>query len=65
MLALVPVILQLVEAGVTIAPQLISAGKTEVDLFNSGAAPTAAQRAQIDAALEAANTALQNAQPAP
>jgi hypothetical protein len=68
MLTLLPVILQLVEAGVTVAPQLIAAGKTEIDLFNSKAAPTQAQKDQIDAALEAAleaaNTALQNAQPA-
>jgi hypothetical protein len=65
MLTLLPVILQLVEAGITVAPQLIAAGKTEISLVNAGAAPTAAQMAQIDAALDAANTALQNAQPAP
>lgn len=65
MLALIPVILQLIQAGLTIAPELISAGQTEVDLVNSGAAPTADQKAQIDAALEQANTALQAAQPAP
>jgi hypothetical protein len=65
MLTLLPVIPQLVEAGVTVAPQLIAAGKTEIDLFNSNAAPTQAQRDAIDAALEVANNALQTAQPAP
>jgi hypothetical protein len=64
MLALLPVILQLVEAGVTIAPQLISAGKTEIDLVNSGSAPTQAQMDQINTALDVANAALQSAQPA-
>jgi hypothetical protein len=65
MLALIPVILQLVEAGIAVAPQLIAAGKTEIALVNSGSTPTKAQEDQIDAALEAANAALQAAQPAP
>jgi hypothetical protein len=40
-------------------PELIIAGETAISLLKSGAAPTADQQAQIDAALEAANTALQ------
>lgn len=64
--ALIPIILQLVSAGIAIAPQIIAAGKTELDLLRSGAPPpTDAQKAEIDAALDAANTALQAAQPAP
>ena len=64
MLALVPIVLQLIEAGVTLAPEIITAAQKEVALFNSGSAPSADDQAQIDAALAAANTALQNAQPA-
>lgn len=64
-LTLVPLILQILEAGLTVAPQIIAAGKTEVDLINAGAAPTDEQKAAIDAALEDANNALQAAQPAP
>lgn len=64
--ALIPIILQLVAAGLEVAPSIIAAGKTELDLLRSGAPPpTAAQMAEIDAALEAANEALQQAQPAP
>jgi hypothetical protein len=40
-------------------PELVSAGETAIGLLRSGVAPTAEQQAQIDAALEAANTALQ------
>lgn len=64
MLTLLPVILQLLEAGITVAPQLVAAGKTEIDLVNSRSAPTQDQKDQIDAALELANDALQGAQPA-
>lgn len=64
--ALLPIILELVQAGLAIAPQIIAAGKTELDLLEAGAAPpTQAQIDEIDAALERANDALQNAQPAP
>lgn len=63
MLTLLPVILQLIEAGVAVAPQLVAAGQTEIALVNSQTAPTQAQRDEIDAALEVANDALQNAQP--
>jgi hypothetical protein len=40
---------------------IVAAAQTEYDLFTIGTAPTAAQQAQIDAALDAANTALQAA----
>jgi hypothetical protein len=40
-------------------PELIIAGETAISLLQSGAAPTADQQVQIDAALEAANAALQ------
>ena len=40
-------------------PELVSAAETTIGLLRSGTAPTAQQQAQIDAALEAANTALQ------
>lgn len=64
--ALIPIILQLVSAGLAVAPSIIAAGKTELDLLRAGAPPpTPEQIAEIDAALEAANSALQSAQPAP
>lgn len=56
-------IIALIQALVAFAPQipeLVTAVETAVGLLNSGAAPTADQQAQIDAGLEAANTALQN-----
>jgi len=65
MLTLVPVLLELLQAGITVVPELITAAQTEVSLFNSGTAPTAEQQATIDAALATANSALQAAQPAP
>jgi hypothetical protein len=65
MLTLVPVLLELLQAGITVVPEIITAAQTEVSLFNSGTAPTAAQQATIDAALATANSALQAAQPAP
>lgn len=66
MIALLPVIIQLVQAGLAIAPDIIAAGKTELDLLSPGAAPpTAEQKAAIMAALDRANAALQAAQPAP
>ena len=40
-------------------PELIAAAQTAVGLLRSGAAPSAEQQAEIDAALEAANTTLQ------
>ena len=39
--------------------ELVSASETAIVLLRSGAAPTTDQQIQIDAALEAANAALQ------
>jgi hypothetical protein len=49
--------------GLTVAPEVISAAQTAVSLIESGAAPTPAQQAQVDAALDAAHAALQAAMP--
>ena len=62
--ALLPVILQLVAAGIAVAPSILAAAKIELDLIG-GALLTAEEKDQIDEALEAANDALQRAQPAP
>lgn len=65
-IVLLPIIIQLVQAGIAVAPSIIAAGKTELDMLRPGAAPlTAAQQDQIDEALDVANAALQAAQPAP
>jgi hypothetical protein len=64
MLALTPLVLQLISLGVSVAPELISAAQTEISLVTGTSAPTAEQQAQIDSALAAANSALQAAQPA-
>ncbi|HEY3848365.1 MAG TPA: hypothetical protein VGL95_14760 [Acetobacteraceae bacterium] len=60
-LTLIPVVLDLLEAGVTIVPEIVTAAQTEYALFSSSTPPTAAQQATIDAALETANNALQAA----
>ena len=76
-LELVPVLLQVFKSffpvGGTVAtissdvaavmPSLISAGETEYQLATQGTPPTAAQQAQIDSALDQANTLLAAAQP--
>lgn len=64
MLTLTPLVLQLIELGVSVAPELISAAQTEISLVTGTSPPTAAQQAVMDAALDAANAALQAAQPA-
>jgi hypothetical protein len=61
---LTPVVLQLVQLGISVAPEMISAAQTEISLLNDGGTPTAAQQAAIDSALDAAHAALQAAQPA-
>ena len=61
MLTLIPVLLKMLEVGITVVPEIISAAQTEAALFNSTSAPTPAQLAQIDAALDTANAALQAA----
>jgi hypothetical protein len=40
-------------------PELVAAAETAIALLRSGAAPSADEQARIDAALEAANSALQ------
>ncbi len=61
MLTLTPLVLQLVAAGIQVLPEIIAAAQTEIQLLNTGAAPTTAQQAAIDAALARANAALQAA----
>ncbi len=52
-------IIQALMAFAVQVPELVSAAETAISLLRSGTAPSAQQQAQIDAALEAANTALQ------
>lgn len=61
MLTLTPLVLQLVAAGVTLLPEIVAAAQSEIALFNSKSAPSAAEQAAIDAALDKANAALQAA----
>jgi len=61
MIALTPLVLQIIELGLQYTPELIAAARTEIGLFNSGTAPTTEQQASIDAALEQAHAALQAA----
>lgn len=65
MLAITPLVLQLVSLGISVAPELIAAAEQEISLITGTAPPTAEQQAQITAAVVAANAALQAAQPAP
>jgi len=57
-------LIQLIQMGITVAPQVIAAAQTAVSLIEGGTAPTPAQQAEIDAALNAAHAALESAQPA-
>ena len=59
------VALQLVQAGLPIAQDIINGVTTEMQLSGQGRAPTPDEQAKIDAALDAAHAALQAAQPAP
>jgi hypothetical protein len=59
--AIITALIQLIEMGVTVAPEVVAASQTAVSLLESGTAPTAAQQAQIDAALDTAHAALQAA----
>jgi hypothetical protein len=61
-IALIIALIQLIEAGIAVAPSIISAAKTSISLIESGNAPTPAQQQEIDAALDAAHAALQGAQ---
>lgn len=62
-IALIPLIVQLVQLGIEVAPSVLAAGKVELDAL-AGAKFTAAEVAQIDAALEEAHAALMAAVPA-
>ena len=63
-IALITTLIQLIQMGITVAPQIIAAAQTAVSLIEGGTAPTPAQQAEIDAALDAAHAALQSTQPA-
>jgi transcription antitermination factor NusG len=58
----VVVLLQAIMALLPQIPELIQGVQTAIGLVESGATPTPAQQAQIDAALDAAHAALQSAQ---
>lgn len=63
MLALTPAVLQMIQMGLTVLPELASVAMTEIELFRAGTPPSAEQQAAIDAALDTAHAALQAAQP--
>jgi hypothetical protein len=57
-------VIAIIQALLAVAPEipgLVEAVTTAVGLLQSGAAPTAEQQAQIDAALDAAHAAVQAA----
>jgi hypothetical protein len=62
--AVITALIQLVQMGITVAPEVITGAQTAVSLIEGGTAPTATQQAAIDAALDAAHAALQAAMPA-
>lgn len=58
------VIIAIIQALAAFAPQIpeiVTAVETAIRLLQTGKAPTAAEQAQIDAALDAANKAVQAA----
>lgn len=65
MLALTPLVIQLIELGIEVAPDIIAAVRREIALVSATNAPNAADQALIDRALEEANAALQAARQAP
>lgn len=63
---LLPIIVQLVQLGISIAPDIIAAGHTELSLLDPDSLPPSdMQKAEIMAALDRANAVLQASQPAP
>lgn len=62
-IAIITALIQLVEMGITVAPEVIAAAQTALSLLEGSVGPTAAQQAQIDTALDAAHAALQAATP--
>jgi hypothetical protein len=61
--AIITAMIELIQLGVSVVPQVISAAQTAVSLIESGSDPTPEEQAQIDAALDAAHAALQAATP--
>lgn len=61
MLAVLPLVTQLLSLGATLIPELVDDFNLAKDLLTSGKDPTPEQQAQIDAALDRANAALQEA----
>ena len=64
MLELTPLILQMIQLGITVVPELITAAQAEISLISGTTPPTAAQQAVITAAVDTANAAIQAAVPA-
>jgi hypothetical protein len=59
--AIITTLIQLVQMGITVAPEVITAAQTAVSLIETNTGPAPAQQAQIDAALDTAHAALQGA----
>lgn len=59
--ALIALITQLVQLAIQYGPDLVTEGDLAISLLKSGTDPTPEQQAQIDAALDKANAALQAA----
>jgi hypothetical protein len=57
--AIITALIELVQLGISVGPQVVAAAQTAISLIESGTGPTAEQQAQIDAALDAAHAALQ------
>ena len=64
MLELTPLILQMIQMGITVVPELITAAQAEISLISGTTPPTAAQQAVITVAVDTANAAIQAAVPA-
>jgi hypothetical protein len=60
-IAIIAALVSLLEQGIVAAPSIIAAVKTAIGLIESGTAPTTAQQAEIDAALDTAHATLQAA----
>jgi hypothetical protein len=62
-IAVIKALLQLLQLGLEISPQLVSASQTALSIVETNETPTAEQRAQIETALHTAHAALQAAMP--
>ena len=58
---LIPLIVQIIQLAIQYVPTIAQECKLAIDLIHSGGDPTPEQIVQIDAALEKANQALQQA----